>query len=210
VAPAAQLLTFSVNCDPGADIGLLLETVSGGRFYFGGRGAVKQVDAPLTARYLMETTGPAGPGWRSLTAPLYGMEWAADSPPGGPIPTHPLQAMTMVCSGPAGSGVSVRGVALLRPRATALSDADRLFCLSGSVPSAQPGQPVYLAHPQPGPPVRTELVDQHGFFCFPEVGRGIFRLWSSDGTAEFHDRRGLLIEVGSNVAGLTLERRVAA
>jgi hypothetical protein len=208
--PAAQFLTFAVNCDPGTDIGLLLETVTGGRFYFGGRCAAKQIRAPLTARYLMATTGPAGPGWRSLTAPFYAMQWAADAPPGGPMPNHPLQAMTILCSGPAGSGVGVRSVALLRPRATALSEADRRFCLSGSVPSAHPGQPVYLADPKPQSPVRAEVVDQHGFFCFPELTRGTYRLWSGEGNVELHDRRGLLVEVGSNVAGLTLERRVAA
>ena len=171
-APAAQLLTFAVNCDPGTDIGLLLETVTGGRFYFGGRCAAEQIRAPLAARYLMPTTGPAGHGWRGLTAPFYGMEWAADAQPGGPMPNHPLQAMTILCSGPAGSGVGIRSVALLRPRATALSEADRRFCLSGSVPSAHPGQPVFLADPEPHSPVRTELVDQHGFFCFPELTSG--------------------------------------
>ena len=69
-APAAQFLTFAVNCDPGTDIGLLLETVTGGRFYFGGRCAAEQIRAPLAAKYLMATTGPAGPGWREPDRPV--------------------------------------------------------------------------------------------------------------------------------------------
>jgi hypothetical protein len=114
-----------------------------------------------------------------------------------------------MCTGRAGAVAEVARVELLRPRATRISqERSERHCLSGRVPEFADSQIVYLQHIDGDAGVlRTEIVDQHGYFCFKGVPSGIYRLWSIAEGIERYDRRGPLLEIGANCCGLCLDRR---
>lgn len=170
----AQLFALSAR----GQIGVLIETQSGGRFFFGDAALAPP---EVTAAYLV----PAREGWRRVVVPFHGLDWAGK--PGGPVPSSSLAAVTILGRG------EVARPEFLRPRATTLSR--QTFCVAGRVPNFHPGQIVSLG-------AREMAVDQRGAFCFSDVAPGIYAL----GSGERVDRRGPLIEVICDTVNLELDR----
>ena len=204
----AQLLALDLRRPPGARLGLLIESRTGGRFFFGDPGLDERLEEPPTARYLFAPDDP--PGWRRLVAPFHDLDWAPGAQPGAaPMPNHPLEALTLLAEpGDDGQGVDLAGVALLRPRATGLG-ADA-YCMAGRVPDFEPHQRVFAAAAEaPSSEVHECAVDPRGHFCFSRLPPGIYRLWTESGKRQLCDRRGPLVELSANLPSLVLDRPVA-
>jgi hypothetical protein len=205
-----QLIRFTVRAAPDASFAILLETETGGRFFFGDDRLLASIGVPLTAHYALSRHGRAADHWAVYVVPFHDLVWAPGTKPSGPMPNHPLTAVTLLCARGAGVGVDFADIALLRARATGLSGRpEPLFCLGGFVPSFVSGQEVHVA---PANDLShggsSETVDQRGFFCFSGLPRGIYRVWSDRGVTRLVDRRGPLVEVNANVAQLVLDRQV--
>jgi hypothetical protein len=202
----AQLFRCSVRPAPDARFGILLSTKSGGRFFFGDQQLLPSIEGPLTAHYALSRTG-TGDRWLSFVVPFHDLVWAAGTGAGGPMPNHALAAVTLLVVGD--GGVDFANVAFLRPRATSQPKREeQLYCVGGCVPSFSADQLVHIAPAsESDAPVRHETVDQRGYFCFAGLSRGVYRVWSEAEAHRLVDRRGGLVEVGTNVVHLELDRR---
>jgi hypothetical protein len=118
-------------------------------------------------------------------APLYDLAWRVKS--GAHVPGHPLASIALM------GEARIASLAFLRPRATTLERAG--FCVAGRVGGFERGQIVQLGE-------RREAVDQRGWFCFPGTPAGIHQL-TSNGRC---DRRGPLVEIGSDTVNLLIDR----
>ncbi|MGI8839923.1 MAG: hypothetical protein ACR2F8_03920 [Caulobacteraceae bacterium] len=163
--------------DARGSFGIRLRTVNGGSFYFG---HPRWVDGSDDATYAF----PGGGEGRHV-APLYDLAWRAREC--AHAPSHALASITFT-----GQARFAR-VGFLRPRATTLARAG--FCVAGQVPRFERGQTVQLGE-------RREAVDQRGWFCFPATPAGIYPLTSDC----WCDRRGRLVEIGSDTVNLRLDR----
>ncbi len=203
----AQYLAFALRRSEGSQFGLLFETRSGGRFFFGDSAVLEGFGQPVTASYLFTQHSRAAGRWHMLVAPFHDLTWASGAQPGAPMPSHPLETFTLICAAPEERGIDIGNLAFLRPRATALSQRpEQRYCLGGAIPAFKPDQRVHAASLVDESAQLTETVDQRGHFCFAQVPRGIYRVWSPVNGHELHDRRGPLVEVGGNVMHLVLER----
>ncbi len=163
--------------DAAGVFGIRLRTVDGGSFYFGDP---RWDDGSDDATYAF-----VGGGAGRRVAPLYDLAWRAGT--GAHVASHPLASIAFM-----GDAQFAR-VEFLRPRATMLERAG--FCVAGQVADFRRGQIVHLGE-------RREAVDQRGWFCFPQTPAGVYRL-TSQGQC---DRRGPLVEIGSDTVGLLLNR----
>jgi hypothetical protein len=197
----AQLLSFICRGESNAEVAIVLETETAGRFCFGHRCAVERA-GKLDARYVFKDEHSED--WRRLVAPFYDMAWAESAAPGGPMPSHALAAVELHCIGKPGSHADIGDLALLRPRATSLAQ-DRRYCLGGAVADFRAGQEVHAAREDGSGPL-SQAVDQRGRFCFTGLTKGIYRVWSRSDRGEVHDRRGALVELGGDTMYLLLNR----
>jgi hypothetical protein len=210
IPTGAQLLTFSIKIDQGMSFGLVFKTQTGGSFYFGDKSVPPQLFRNATASYFFRPLDRAPGSWRTLTVPFHDLVWSRTAVPGGPMPNHALTSLTIVCTGPQGASFRLRELMFLRPRSMAETEASSgRYCLGGMIPGSTPGQTVYAQAQVDGGEFerKSALVDQRGYFCFGCVPEGIYRVWSTPGGLEIQDRRGPLVEVGSNVMDLVLRRR---
>ncbi|MEO8926009.1 MAG: hypothetical protein ABI306_02490 [Caulobacteraceae bacterium] len=157
--------------------GVRLRTEDGGAFYFGDPKWAQETDHATYA--FPKRDGGV------FVVPFHDLDWRANADVHAP--SHPLASITLM------GRATFAKVALLRPRATTLDRTG--FCVAGRVADFEPGQVVDLEG-------RQEVVDQRGWFCFWQVPKGVHRL-TSNGRC---DRRGPLIEVGSDVSGLVVDR----
>jgi hypothetical protein len=203
----AQIFGMTVRANPRTQFGVLVETRTGGRFFFGDETLLAGIGQPVTAGYHFKQHGPAAGQWRTLLAPLWDLSWVAGAKAGGPMPNHPLEAVTILCRGASGATLDITGVAFLRPRATALSQKpNHRFCLGGRVEHFAPAQRVHVSSSDGSGVERDDSVDQRGFFCFPEMPAGVYRVWSEGGGKKVNDPRGMLVEVSGDVMNLVLKK----
>jgi len=177
-APGAQALEFDAH----GPFGIRLRTMDGSSFYFGDP---RWNDESDDASYAFLKRG----GGR-FVVPFHDLAWRAATRalvPAPPFPSHPLASIAFM-----GETTFAR-LAFLRPRATMLRRDS--FCVAGRVADFERGQIVRFGE-------RREAVDQRGWFCFPRTPKGIYRL-TTNGQC---DRRGPLVEVGSDVVNLLLNR----
>lgn len=209
VPAGAQMAAFSVRPDKGARWGFFFRTRSGGGFYFGDEALTAQVRGRISASYFFPSIEPAQEDWTVFVAPFHDLAWTEDSAPGGPMPNHALKSVTILCAGAIGSGLDIDSVEFLRPRTRAHDGtAKRRWCLGGNLPKFETGATVTAAaQGDDGVPPLVATVDQCGYFCFGLVPGGVYKVWSSLGGREIHDRRGALVEVGANLMTLVLDRR---
>ncbi|MBV8977699.1 MAG: hypothetical protein JOZ13_10010 [Alphaproteobacteria bacterium] len=200
-AEGTQLLSFLGRRGKGADMGITLETESGGRFFFGDSALLDEV-GPLSAHYTFEYDRSTN--WRTMVAPFHCMTWAKGSAPGGPMPSHPLSAIKLICAGGASAFADFAQLSLLRPRATALNHREvQSYCLGGRVIDFRPDQTVQARLKGRRNTIATN-VDQRGWFCFPNMVPGIYTVWSEGQNGALHDRRGAQIELISHCMTLQL------
>jgi hypothetical protein len=159
--------------------GVRLRTRAGGSFYFGDP---RWNDGSDDASYAF-LKRDAG----RFVVPFHDLTWRASI--GEHMPSHPLSSITLE-----GKAKFAR-LAFLRPRATMLRRTG--FCVAGRVPDFKRGQVVNLGE-------RRETVDQRGWFCFSQTPEGVYRLTTNDRC----DRRGPLVEIGSDVVNFMLDRAV--
>ena len=201
-AEGAQLLSFLGHGSKSASFGIVLETESGGRFYFGDRAVLESI-GPVTAHYLLERH--AGAGLRDMVAPFHCLTWAAESVPGGPMPGQSLAAITLHCMGGRGAYADFGQLSLLRPRATSLNHSGApSYCLGGTVVEFASAQAVY-AQPKGKAGALSTAVDQRGRFCFPKLPSGVYTVWTEAAAGKVYDRRGAEIELRSDTMTLHLE-----
>ncbi len=203
-AEGAQLLSFVGRRSKNASFGIVLETESGGRFFFGDRAVLDRMSA-ITAHYLFERHAVSG--LRELVAPFHDLTWTVGSAPGGPMPSHPLAAITLHCIGGRGAHADFGQLSLPRPRATSLNhDGAPSYCLGGNVADFKPDQAVH-AQPKGKAGALSAAVDQRGWFCFPKLAPGIYTVWSEFDGDKVYDRRGAEVELRSDLMTLRLGRR---
>jgi hypothetical protein len=205
----AQLLRFDLRLDRGSSFGLILETLSGGRFFFGTSEAGQDLGHDVTARYLFDHIRHPHGQWQELVVPFCDLAWSQDALPGGPMPNHALKSLTIVARGSAAAGADIARMVFLRPRATALYRKEgRTYCLGGKVPAFQAGQRVHIraTEAKEATSIRTETVDSRGAFCARGLEKGIYEAWTTRGEHRTWDRRGRLVELGTNVTSLILDR----
>jgi hypothetical protein len=203
-AAGAQAMSLEARRSKGASLGLLLETVDGGRFLFGEPPLVEEPQT--TASYAFDRRLLQGGGWRRLTVPFHDLAWAPTARPGGPMPSHPLKALTILCSGRRGAWIDLAGPAFLRPRTTARRPGEeRRFCLGGGVPGFKGDEIVHAVPRDHAGEARRTSLDQRGFFFFDRMAPGIYEVWGQSGGDIAHDRRGPLIEVAADTMTLSLE-----
>jgi hypothetical protein len=201
-AVGSQLLSLIGGRSKSGAMGLVLETVSGGRFFFGDRALLDAV-GPVNAHYVFEYD--QGTGLRDMAAPFHCMTWAEGSTTGGPMPSHPLTSITLHCAGGRGAYADFGDLALLRPRATSLNHGETTsYCLGGVVPGFKPGLSVHAQAKGKSEVVATP-VDQRGWFCFTQLPEGIYNVWTEGETAKIYDRRGPLVELRADVMTLELK-----
>jgi len=198
----SQHFRFAVRTH-GAAIGVVLETESGGRFFFGS--AEARGESECTATYVLDDARSDEDGWVTHTIPFHQLTWGSNAPPGGPLPNHASRSITLIVKGAQGSGAEFADLAFLRPRATSLlQNGQSTFCLAGSVVPFESGQTVHAQMEGGATAVRIVAVDQRGHFCFSGLSRGIYRIWSTNNGSTLVSRRGPLIEVGTNIAMVEL------
>lgn len=197
----SQAVSFALRRSPGSVIGVLVETATGGRFFFG--------DAVLCppdveAQYALDRhAAPAGE-WRTIIVPFTDLDWRAGAAPGGPMPSHPLTAITLISHD---APAEFADVAFLRPRSTRLSQREApRFCLAGTVPDFTPGQSVDLTPAEGDGETQHCVVDQRGAFCFTGLAAGIYQLSTDTPAGRLVDRRGELVEVTGDIATIALVR----
>src|SRR5262249_49096319 len=140
----AQLLRFAAR-DAGTGFGVILETTTGGRFFFGDGSIAEKLSDRVTARYLFDHDDRPRAEWQEFVAPFFDLAWSRGACSGGPLPSHPVDSLTLYASGPIGAAVDFARLGFLRPRATTLSDKEgRTYCLVGRVPSFKKGQVVQI------------------------------------------------------------------
>ncbi len=199
-ATGAQSASLLCRAPADARFGVLLETRTGGRFFFGDDAAdafdIGQIDASYSF-----TGGLSGDGgWRRFTVPFHDLAWKADARSGGPMPNHPLEAVTLLAAAPAGTVMDFADLAFLRPRTIAGGNvSDGGYCLGGRVLAFLPGLVVHSLRVDDASWSRRETtVDQRGFFCFDGMARGVYEVWTRLDGAPVHDRRGRRVEVSTD------------
>ncbi len=203
-AVGSQLLRVIGRRSKSGSMGLVLETVSGGKFFFGDRALLDTIE-PVTAHYIFEHD--RGTGLRNIAAPFHCMRWAQGSATGGPLPSHALASITLHCAGGRGAYADFGDLALLRPRATSLNHGEApSYCLGGVVPEFKPEQGVWAQAKGKSGAVST-TVDQRGWFCFPQLPEGIYNVWTEGEGGKIYDRRGPLVELRGDVMNLELSRK---
>jgi hypothetical protein len=204
----AQVFAFDVRSDKAARFGLVFETVSGGRFFFGDPDVADE-ETGLTATAFVAAPRP-GLKLRTIAVGLHTLVWSSTARPGGPLPTHPLASVTLLCQAPRGRGVDFARLVFLRPRATSLRAHANGFSVIGRIDPAAGVHGVRLQRVRGADePVRTAGLDARGFFHFEGVRPGVYRIWAHAISTDLVDRRGLLVEVGSDIADLVLSRPCA-
>ena len=203
-AVGSQLLRLIGRRSKSGSMGLVLETVSGGKFFFGDRALLDTIE-PVTAHYIFEHD--RGTGLRDIAAPFHCMRWAQGSAAGGPLPSHALASITLHCAGGRGAYADFGDLALLRPRATSLNHGEApSYCLGGLAPEFKPEQSVW-AQAKGRSGALSATVDQRGWFCFPELPEGIYNVWTEGEAGKIYDRRGPLVELRGDVMNLELSRK---
>jgi hypothetical protein len=205
-AKGAQITSFAARSSVDTRFALLLETRTGGRFFIGHESLLHDIDG-VTARYHFDHHDMSPDRWHVLLTPLHDLLWAKGAKPGGPMPSHALDALTIIARGDTGASLDIADVAFLRPRTMALSTrSDRRFCLGGHIKSFTPGQRVHIEAQEGAGISQTESVDQRGYFCFPQIAAGIYRVWSDIEGKTFHDLRGPLVEVNADRMDLVIDK----
>lgn len=206
--PAAQLLSFRLR--PGADWtgGVVLETRSGGRFWFGS-GAPPDELGKMTATYAIDRLLKKDT-WLRVVVPFYDLKWSNEARPGGPLPSHPLQTMTLVSAGAIGSAAEFGDIRMLRPRvSTAARYPDAGHCVIGFVDGAGEGEPVRLFREGEPDNAMITHTDQLGWFAFPAVAPGVYQITASRGGVQYQSARGAVVEVWSDIPRLELAQPTA-
>jgi hypothetical protein len=205
-AVGSQLLSLVGRHSKNGSMGLTLETVAGGRLFFGDR-ALLEIIEPVTAHYVFEHDKSTG--LRTMVAPFHCLTWAEGAATGGAMPSHPLTAITLHCAGSRGAYADFGALTLLRPRATSLNHGDSpSYCLGGVVPEFKPPQTVYAQVKGKAGAVSAS-VDQRGWFCFTNLPEGIYNVWTEGETGKVYDRRGPLVELRGDVMNLELSRKTS-
>lgn len=207
--PGAQLLSLRLRINAGCGCGLLLETRSGGRFWFGTAELGDRLGT-ITASYGIDRLLQAD-RWIRLVVPFHDLDWSAGAVPGGPLPGDPLESLTLVSTGAREASVEFGDVRLLRPRAS--TQAHRFgpgHCVVGLIPGAGAGETVRLDPPQRHGTGRTTQTDQLGWFSFTRVKPGVYDIIGSNGGVDYRSARGAAVEVWSDIARLELSDAVAA
>lgn len=198
----SQAFSFGLRRSPGSVIGVLIETATGGRFFFGDAALCP---AEVDASYALERHAAPPEEWRTIVIPFTDLHWRAGAAPGGPMPSHPLIAITLLARD---ATAGFADVAFLRPRSTRLSQRDApRFCLAGTVPDFTPGQSIDLVPAEDGGEAQTCVVDQRGAFCFTGLVAGIYSLSTETPSGRLVDRRGGLVEVIGDIATIELIRK---
>jgi len=200
----SQLFAFAVM--PGADVifGVLIETETGGKFFFGDAQLAAQIDVAFDATYFPQPQLMSPGSWNRIVVPFHDLSWSPGAKPGGPMPSHKLKSLSVFAHGAPGAGIGLRDMAFLRPRAT--GSGGGACCVTGVVPGFLPRQSVHLVAIADSGISRTESVDQRGFFCFDRLPPGPYRIWTLRDGAEICDRRGPVVLVSSNLTDLRLAR----
>jgi len=198
----AQLLGVRARRSGGARFAVVVETVTGERFFFGDRELLDSLPPP-SASFVFQYD-LVDDAWRTMTAPFHSLQWACDPGADVPMPSHALSSIALYCAGPAGAFVEFGELSFLRPRSG--DGGERGFCMAGTVASASRRQAVYI-HPE-GEPSRVwhSRVDVAGAFCFSNLPPGLYRVWSDSWWGVWRDRRGLRVELNCNIGNLSLTR----
>lgn len=119
--------------------GILLETQSEGRFYFGDPELLKHIDS-VNASYCPTRQTGSMLGWERIVIPLYDLTWhdatgRLDDPP---LPTHATRSITYILMSPRDSHVWIDCVEFGRPRTTLLPRQLDTYVLGGRVTDAMP------------------------------------------------------------------------
>lgn len=200
--PGAQLLSLRLRA-PGRECGVLFESRSGGRFWFGTAALARDLGS-FTAIYSIDRL-LKGEDWKRVVVPFHDLDWSVDARPGGPLPSHPIEAMTLVSRGAA----EFSDVQLLRPRvSTQARRPGAGHCIVGLLPGAGVGETVRLTSRDGPKRSRIAQTDQLGWFSFSRVEPGIYDIVGSLGGVECRSPRGRLIEVWSDIARLELSEAI--
>ena len=201
--PGAQLLSFAARADVGCEYGILLETRSGGRFWFGSASLADTLEN-ITARYSLDRLTSSN-ARQTLVVPFYAVSWAESARAGGPLPSHPLEAVSLVTRGARGALTEFADVRLLRPRASlAAHHPAEGHCVVGHLQDSTEGATVRM---RPVGKPEEQIVtgtDQLGWFAFTGVAPGVYEVTGSSGGTVFRPERGAAIEVWSDIARLEL------
>jgi hypothetical protein len=205
-AAGAQALSFDVRAPRTARMGLLLETVAGGRFLFADARLLQAPPVECTASYAFDPGLLTDTAWRRLVVPFHDLARGSSAMTGGPMPSHPLKSLAIVCAGEAPTWVDIAAVTFLRPRTIVRrAGEERRFCLGGSVVGFAGDEIVYaVAGDRSGAPHRQTGLDQRGFFFFDLMSPGIYEVWAQRGGESLYDRRGHLVEVTADTMTLSL------
>ncbi len=177
-------------------VGVLIETLSGGAFYFGD---VIALERECTATYHF---GNARPGaWQFRIVPFYNLVWNTDAVPGGPLPSHPTKAIHFVVSGEAGECVDIDRVEFFRPATATQPRPEKGYVMGGRVCGHRPGMKVVVSYQKNGDGVARSAVldDPEGFFVFTGIPGGtIVELFATDGDKVLVPTRGRYFDVWGN------------
>jgi hypothetical protein len=200
--PGAQLLSFRLRLAEEAAGGVMLETETGGRFWFGSSSLADAL-GEITAAYAIDRIATPGE-WTTIVVPFHNLHWSSAALPGGALPSHALETVTLACSGGAADFADMR---LLRPRvSTAARRPRRGHCIVGVLPGARRGDAVRLDRLGKPGETRITQTDQLGWFSFTGVAPGVYEVAGTTGDAEYVPARGRAIEVWADIPRLELTR----
>ncbi len=192
----AQALTFDRRGD--GYMGLRVTTSDGTVFYFGDD---QLCPSDAAATYCLTNHLPLNDTWQTIVVPFNNLAWAKGAHPGITLPNAPIKSVEIISDGT----LHIRELNFTRPRGTRVStEAGQGYCVAGRIQDFQPEQTIELCDVS-NPDIRwSQAPDQRGCFCFSQIPKGIFQLYSQVDGAIFHDRRGRLIEVNANLVTLEL------
>ncbi len=179
--------------------GLLLETKTGGRFYFGDEELRNTLDG-LTAWYVFDRRFRTVGRWWRYVVPFYDLSWRKVDPANCPLPSHPPKEITLLFRGPGRDWVALDCLEFGRPKTTTPVEGGDTVVIGGKTNTPQKGQKVFLSRLYGGDDgaLMSTTTDALGGFIFEPVQPGAYVIWAAGDGPHRSRRTGLIIEARSD------------
>ncbi len=180
----AQLLALRIQrSSEQARFAMIMETTTGGRFFFGDEEILDDA-GEITAAGLLDHADRAPESWRTHVLAFHNLRWRTSMSPGkAPMPSHPVASVTLLMQGGSDDWIDIDRIEFGRPKTTTPRGGPAHIVLGGRVVNRDEGATLVALRrhstPEAGAKdisVRTATIDPLGGFCFGELPRGAYAL----------------------------------
>jgi len=159
----------------GVAFGIILETETGGRFYFGDE-ALEGAAGALTARYCVAPESGLTRQWQRVVVPFCDLSWGSVTPLSAPLPSHPPGRIMLLASLRSFESVAVDAIEYGRPKSCVRMDAKGTIVVGGHLQGAKGSESIALrpVYDLGAASVRRARVDAAGAFRFKDLEPGAY------------------------------------